>query len=125
MQTDTEHLGARRKEEEAGSECRHSAELFWAEGVEVWDVAPKGVTEPGALPERVPTDPAAPRPQGLPILSLSALLDQGPSGWRARTLTTERLGPGSFESLGPQLLGVCVDPGASGPGQPVSPGTGP
>lgn len=41
MQTDTEHLGARR--EESGSECHHSAELFWAEGVEGGGRAPEGL----------------------------------------------------------------------------------
>lgn len=49
------------KKEATGSECRHSAELFWAEGVEVWGVAPKGVTEPGAVPGHLPMVPAAPR----------------------------------------------------------------
>lgn len=33
-------------------------------------------------------------------------------------------GPWQLRVFGPQLLGVCVDPGAGGPGQPVSQGQG-
>ena len=53
----TEHLGARRKEKDRGSELHRSAqELFRAEGVEILGMAPEGVAEPGAeeLPEVPP-----------------------------------------------------------------------
>lgn len=67
-------------------------------------MAPKGVT--GAVPGGLPTVPAAPRPLELPILSSSSLPNQGPSGWRTRTLTTGEAGPWQLRVFGPTAVGV-------------------
>lgn len=112
MQTDTEHLGARKKEKRrevnvATLQKNCSGQRVWRFGV--WpQKESQEQSQEGCLRSRLPH-----AHRNCPFYPRVPCPTKGHLGGGQELLLRERLGPGSFESLGPQLLGVCVDPGAS------------